>query len=1580
VSKSLPSALLWVFLLFASTNALAQQTRYCVTSINQCFESLGAAEAAMRGLLGTPCLQRDGEIINMSDTTSRIDYVCKRGFEETSASYYSHSVCDDLGAPDPAQPWRRYCASEGEVAAKIVASMQGGYCIRNTRFEGGHVDPYQVVTGVSNVPGMGFTLFGWDGCVPSSQHRRFVAEISSKINGVCSGTWTQWFNTVLRVQAARCPARSTAQTNYITSSVLTQNASCASQPRSKESEICVGPRDSITIYKSPQYPSCPKSGNPCVPGTGAKELSHQVLSGGIPLQLHYLSISEAPAKGGLGPNWRHSFSTRIVNPAQSGPLNFVVANAQGYLENYAYVSTGIYRSTNEAGAVLKKIGTVFELIDASRTLRFNAKGLLTDIEHFARPESSYVLSYDANDRLQTVANQLSRSLSFQYAVSGALISITGSDGAIAQLTTAAAGGNLSAVLAPGQTTARQFLYENTTWPDRVTGINDETGLRLSTYAYQASTGRVIDSQLANGVYRHQLTYPTTTTTVVTSPLGLNTTYTFGGPGGYQRMLSAVDSSGTLTQSYGFGDRFTATVDRRGSRTEHAYADGIRRSLTIEAKDSPSERITEFTWDGALNRLTERRVCAANTPNTCPTTAVTPNLLSKTLMTYNTRGQLLSTTQIDPANASNTRISSSTYCDVINTTTCPLIGLKLTDNGPRTDVTDITTYAYRMADAADLSYRKGDLWKITNANAHVVEYLAYDGAGRVLKMKDPNGVETWMSYHPRGWLLSRTVKGTTAALDAITSFVYTPFGAIERVTQPDGSYTQYSYDQAQRLIAINDGLNNRIDYTLDAAGNRTNEATRDSGNVLKRNLAREYDQLSRLRASLRAGVLTTDPISKKTSYTYDANGNQELMTDPMIGTTAGTVSDNDYDPLNRLIKTLQDVGGINAKVEYQYDALDRLTTVKDPKNLNTVYSYDGLGNQISLNSPDTGVTSFTYDTAGNRTSQTDARGVVSNMTYDVLNRLLTISYPSDTSKNVSFTYDANQSGCASDENRGLGRLTHMADATGSTKLCYDYLGQVRRKIQMSGGQTLTMQYRYDLAGRLNSLTYPSGAIVNYTRDSQGRLLTAVLELDTTSVLLVTNASYLPFGPLSQLNFGNGQVLSKAYDLNYDIDAITGGLSLDFSVDEVGNIRQIQSGTATQKYGYDKLYRLQDVRDQNQSLIEAFTYDATGNRLTQQDPGGTESYSYPATNHRLTQLGPVVRTQDAVGNTLTGIPGFGSDAASYDVRNRLSGVGVNRYKANFNARGERVLKGAQSAVAADWVNPGLTATLYDESGQVLSYRRSGSTVTHEEIVWFGNTPIARFTSSGTTITAVHTIHTDHLNSPRALANARTQGGQAAGITVWSWDLIGANASGSNAFGSIAANEDVDLNGTSVKFDLRFPGQQYDSETNLNYNYFRDFESGTGRYVESDPIGQKGNINTYSYVESWVLRMIDEKGLASCPGGYVAQRSPNEKDGSTFCARRIYCTDLICLKSCADGRNRCELWSDPSFFIPAAAIASIVAICTGGGATVAGAGTYGGAAVGVGVEAGAGLAGASLARCPEADCDEKCKYLCGEKKFKL
>ena len=82
-------------------------------------------------------------------------------------------------------------------------------------------------------------------------------------------------------------------------------------------------------------------------------------------------------------------------------------------------------------------------------------------------------------------------------------------------------------------------------------------------------------------------------------------------------------------------------------------------------------------------------------------------------------------------------------------------------------------------------------------------------------------------------------------------------------------------------------------------------------------------------------------------------------------------------------------------------------------------------------------------------------------------------------------------------------------------------------------------------------------------------------------------------------------------------------------------------------------------------------------------------------------------------------------------------------------------------------------------------------------------------------------------------------------------------SSPFGDTVPDENPQAIGTFV-FNLRFPGQYYDAESGLHYNYMRDYDPATGRYVESDPIGLKGGINTYTYVLGNPLGNVDPTGL--------------------------------------------------------------------------------------------------------------------------
>ncbi len=166
-------------------------------------------------------------------------------------------------------------------------------------------------------------------------------------------------------------------------------------------------------------------------------------------------------------------------------------------------------------------------------------------------------------------------------------------------------------------------------------------------------------------------------------------------------------------------------------------------------------------------------------------------------------------------------------------------------------------------------------------------------------------------------------------------------------------------------------------------------------------------------------------------------------------------------------------------------------------------------------------------------------------------------------------------------------------------------------------------------------------------------------------------------------------------------------------------------------------------------------------------------------------------------------------------------------------------------------------YDEDGSLLYELGSGgaNSTGAAHYVYLptpsGPMPIAFYNGS-----KHYAIHTDHLNTPRRLTNSSKQ-------VAWQWAF--------SAFGdelpTTGARRYVDPVTTpnagsttiaDVTFNLRYPGQYFDKESGLNYNYFRSYDSRTGRYSQSDPIDLAGGWNKFAYVEGNPLFLTDPLGL--------------------------------------------------------------------------------------------------------------------------
>lgn len=1209
-----------------------------------------------------------------------------------------------------------------------------------------------------------------------------------------------------------------------------------------------------------------QAGDPINLGTGNEyeEQEDYSVSGSLRFDRYYNSNGSI-ASTQIGAQWRDNFDRGI-----------------DYLTDGTNSIATVYRPDGKAVLFVKTNGvwtpdpdindTLLENVDsngnptswtyfdaaAQQFENYNASGLLTSIQDLSGLVTTLTYSdastppsiAPAPGLLIMVTAPRGRQLNFVYNASSQITQITLPDGgtlAYAYDTS----GNMTQVTYPDGH-VRVYKYDESSnapsgFPNLLTGIIDDNGQRYADIHYD-SQGRTVSSQLGGVADLTQVAYNSGTTTV-TWPLGVQSTIGFAIPYGRMQVSSnsqACAPSCNLTaasRTYDANGNPASSTDFNGNTTAYTYDANGLETQRIEAQGTSVQRTINTTWDTVFRNPLDRQVLDAS-----------GNLTAKTDWMYNARGQVVARCEDDPTVSGATGYVCATsgtppagvrrwvytYCDAVGSG-CPLVGLLLSVSGPRSGVSDVTHYAYYLSTNVSqcgtfggACHRLGDLQSIKDGLGHATAITSCDKDGRPTQVKDANGVLTNLTYTPRGWLQARTVAGATTTID------YDAVGDVTKVTQPDGVFTTYAYDAAHRLISIGDALGNHVDFTLDAAGNRTAENTYPSGSsTASRSLSRVYNTLDEL-------IKDLDAYGQATQYGYDANGNRTDTTDPL-----GVKTHESYDALNRLSQTVRnslgtDSATANTTTVFGYDSHDNLSQVTDPDGLNTDYYYDGLNNLGQQLSPDTGTTNYTYDAAGNRLSRTDARGVITHDTYDALNRLTLISYPT-AALDVHFYYSQANSttGCAS--SYPINRLTKMTDATGSTTYCYDAHGNVILKQQVIAGNTYTTSYAWNAADRLMGIGYPDGASVTYTRDADGRIASvSATPAGGINTAIVSAIGYLPFGPATGYSFANGgQSLDKLYDANYRATDIEGSaLDLNFTRDAMGDITAEGNAagvpTPNETYQYDPLYRLLQVDGSTGAAWQGYTYDKTGDRLGKVMAGvGTDTYSYQSGTHRLLSIGGYDvsnRAVDANGNTTAFQANGWTYGLGYDNTNRLTLIqqnGSTLATYGLNGLGERVSKTLAGG--------GTQTYVYDEAGHLLGEYATGQS---RDYVWVDGTLVAILDNPAQGGDTIHYVYTDNLGSPRAVT---TQ----AGTLVWDWPY------NQNPFGEASAS------GNGYTLNLRFPGQYYDQEDGLNYNYYRDYEPGTGRYVESDPLGLTAGISTYLYAHAQPLNSSDRFGLQELAG---------------------------------------------------------------------------------------------------------------------
>jgi RHS repeat-associated protein len=746
-----------------------------------------------------------------------------------------------------------------------------------------------------------------------------------------------------------------------------------------------------------------------------------------------------------------------------------------------------------------------------------------------------------------------------------------------------------------------------------------------------------------------------------------------------------------------------------------------------------------------------------------------------------------------------------------------------------------------------------------------EQDTYDSNGNMLTRTDANGNTVTYTYDTNNNVLSKSAQLNGSAVT--TSYTYNSFGEVLTMTDPLGNTTTNTYDANGNLLTV----------TTPAPNGQTSASVMQFAYNNLGELTQITDPLSHITAlSYNATGLIqsiTDAQNNTTSYTYDARGNRTSVVDPING--SGHPTTFTYDLLNHLLGITYPNGASvsftydyrgrrvsatdqnNKTTYYAYDDADRLLSVTDPAGNVTQYTYDTENNLLSITDANNHTTSFTYDPfgrviqttfpstlvetygydpVGNLTSKTDRKGQTIQCVYDALYRMTSKTYPDSSSAN--YVYDL------------VGKIQQVSDPTGTYGFAYDNMGRLigtATQYSFLPGYSFQNSYTYDASSNRTSFTAPDGSTNTYSYDTLNRLNTL-----TSSLTGQFGFAYDALSRRTQLTRPNGIDTNYGYDAASNLLSIlhqAGSTTLDgasYGNAAAGNRTSKTNylNETTSTYGYDAIYELLSATG---GTSENYTYDVVGNRLSS---AGISQYSYNASNELVSNSNGSY-TYDANGNTLTDASG---KSYTWDFENRMvsavvPGTGTVTFK--YDPFGRRIYKSS----------PNFTGIFaYDGFNLIMTMNSGGTVVSRYTLTQNIDEPLAEFRSGGNSY-----YEADGLGSITSLSSS-------AGAL--------ANTYTYDSFGNVTSSTGTLSN------PFRYTGREFDSETGLDFNRARYYDSTAGRFLSEDPIRFFGGVDFYSYVSNSSTNFSDPLGLCPAANNGTPQQPQNQQPSRLKdCAKAYY-----------------------------------------------------------------------------------------------